>query len=212
VTLRVPATAAVVAAITLLALSQDLGCALTSRGQAVDVQWYTPERMSASSAGQKLRDGGPGPKLQDGGCELRFGQVTSGADLGLRIAFGDGQHEVSYYEDRRWTERPAKYLEHAVERLLFEDSGFRRSLAPTAPRLDLELLDFEEVKSPTMHSARVAARVLVTVDREIVQRTVEVSRPVAGDRFDDFAASMAEALAEAARQISNVVVAATRCG
>lgn len=169
------------------------GCALTSRGATLDVRWYTPEQARESLAVAELQ----------GGCPLRLGRVTSGADLGTRIAFGDGGYRVGYHEDRRWTERPDHYVQRALERTLFEGGGFRSSTR--GPMLDVELLDFKEVKGPTVHAAQVAVRVVLTRDTDQFARTIVISRPVAGDRFDDFVAAMSSALQETADEVAKRV-------
>jgi len=164
------------------------GCALLSRGASVDVRWYTPE----------LTQSRPGSAERQRSCELRFGHVTAAPDLGRRIAYGDGLYQVGYYDALRWTERPERYVRRAVERALFEDGPFQRSLSYAAPTLDIEVVEFEEVKAPTTHAARVSLRVVLSADRVLLERTVTVSRPVAGGSFDAFVAAMAQALGDAA--------------
>jgi len=162
----------------------------------VDVHWYTPER-APSQTGIAERQGG--------GCEVRVGRVTSGIDLGLRIAHGDGLYEIGYYDGLRWTERPEQYVRRAVGRALFEEGPFRRAMTDTAPTLSVEVIDFEEVKAPATHAARLALRVVLSTDRVLLERTVMVSKSVADYRFDSFVASMAEALTEAADEIARDV-------
>jgi ABC-type uncharacterized transport system auxiliary subunit len=164
------------------------GCALLSRGASVDVRWYTPE----------LTQSRPGSAERQRSCELHFGRVTATPDLGRRIAYGDGLYQVGYYDGLRWTERPEQYVRRAVERALFEDGPFQRSLSYAAPTLDVEVVDFEEVKAPTTHAARISLRVVVSAERVLLERTVTVSRPVAGGSFDGFVAAMAQALDDAA--------------
>jgi len=177
------------------------GCALMSRGKSVETHWYTPDQARESL----------GVTEPQGGCPLRFGRVTSGADLGKRIAFGDGAHRVGYYEDLRWTEHPDQYVRRALETTLFEGGVFRRTTAGPAPTLDVELLDFEEIKSPTGHAAHVAVRVALATDTDQFERTVVVSQPVAGTRFDDFVAAMGRALQETANEVARVTSAAAKC-
>jgi hypothetical protein len=166
------------------------GCALTSRGESLDIRWYTPELARDSRAVTELQ----------GGCPLRLGHVTSGPDLGTRIAFGDGAYRVGFHEDLRWTERPDHYLLRTLQRALFEGGVFQR--ATTGPTLDVELLDFKEIKSPTVHAARVAVRVVLSRDAGQVERTLVISQAVVGERFDDFVAAMATALQKTADEVA----------
>jgi cholesterol transport system auxiliary component len=173
-----------------------LGCALLSRGSSVDLRWYTPELVRSQ----------PGSAERQPGCELRLGRVKSGTDLGRFIAYSDGLHEIGYYESRRWTERPEAYVRRAVERALFEDGSFQRALTGAAPTLDIEVVEFEEVKAPTTHAARIALRVaLSSTDRVVLERTVAVSEPVPGGDFDGFVAAMSGALNTTASEIARAV-------
>jgi hypothetical protein len=181
-----------------MAVTPDLGCALLSRGSSVDVRWYTPE-LTRPRAGIAESQGG------QGGCELRLGRVTAGADLGLHIAYGDGLYQIGYYEGLRWTERPEQYVRRAVGRALFEQGPFQRALAGVAPEIDVEVVEFEEVKSPTTHAARVGLRVVLSADRVLLERTVAVSEPVVASSFDGFVAAMAQALEGAASEIARDV-------
>jgi cholesterol transport system auxiliary component len=171
------------------------GCALLSRGAAVDVRWFTPELPSRTQAAVEMQ---PAP-------ELRLGRVTSGAGLGLRIAFGSGLYEIGYYDSRRWTERPEQYVRRALDRALFEGGAFQRALGDGAPSLEVDVLDFQEITGPMTHAARVALRVVLSTDRVLLERTVAVSRAAAGTTFDSFVAAMAQALDAASREVARSV-------
>jgi ABC-type uncharacterized transport system auxiliary subunit len=178
-----------------VSLSPASGCALFSRGASVDTHWYTPELPQA---------GGGSTERQETG-ELRLGRVTSGADLGLRIAYGDGLYRIGYYEGLRWTERPEQYVRRAVGRSLFEQGPFRRTLSGAATTLDVEVVEFEEVKSPTTHAARISLRIVLSADHVLLERTVTVSREVTGGVFDGFVAAMSQALEASASEIARDV-------
>jgi cholesterol transport system auxiliary component len=174
------------------------GCALLSRGASVEPRWYTPELTAAS----------PGSAEHQAAGELRLGRVTSGSDLGLRIAYGDGLYQTGYYEDLRWTERPEHYVRRAVARALFEEGPFRRTLTGAAPTLDVEVVAFEEVKAPTTHAARISLHVVLSADSVLLERTVSVSKAIAGGNFDGFVAAMSQALEASAREVERDVAAA----
>jgi cholesterol transport system auxiliary component len=177
-----------------------MGCALVSRGKTLDVHWYTPERVHPQAGAAEMQ----------ATCELRLASVTSGADLGPRITFGDGLYRVGEYEDRRWTERPEHYVRRALGRKLFEEGSFRRVLTGRATTLDVELLDFEEVKTPTVHEARVAVRVVLASDQVLAERTLVITSPVKGNSFEDFVATMSAALDKTADEVARVAHVA--CG
>ncbi len=193
-----PLGRSVLALVLAMAFMPGPGCALLSRGSSIEPRWFTPERVNALP-------GNPERQGSEAGCELRLGRVTSGADLGLHIAHGDGLYQVGYYEGLRWTQRPEQYVRRALGRALFEEGDLRRALTGTAPTLDVEVVEFEEVKSPTTHAARVSLRVVLSNDRVILERTVVVSTPVIGDPFDGFVAAMAQTLEAAAGKIAHDV-------
>jgi hypothetical protein len=194
-------------------LLPGVGCDLFSRGKALDVRWFTPERIHSegianaqgvTSAPGGAAEGQPGREASSGPCELRLASVTSAADLGPRIHFGDGLYRVEQYEGLRWTERPEHYVRRALGRTLFEQGTFRRSVSGGAPTLDVELLDFEEVKTPAQHAARIVVRVVVASDHVLAERTLVVTEPVVGGSVDDFVGTMAAVLDKAAAEVALV--------
>jgi hypothetical protein len=222
---------AIAAGLAVGSIAVAAGCALTSRGEALDVRSYTPERThvvagatqasgapqvqgGAQAEGATQAQGAEGalaPVAPTGaaGPALRFGRVTSGPDLGLRIAHGDGAYEVDYYDDRRWTERPELYVRRALGRALFEEGSFRRDLGGRAPQIDAEVLAFQEVQTPDTHAARIVLRVSLSTDHVLFEDTVGAVEPVLGARFDDVVAAMARALdatvAEVARRVGSAL-------
>jgi cholesterol transport system auxiliary component len=178
-----------------LAVTSASGCALLSRGSSVEPRWFTPELARAPEGIAEMQ-----PTR-----ELHLGRVTSGATIGLRIAFSDGMYEVGYYDARRWTERPELYVRRALDRALFEEGHFQRALTGGGPSLDVDVLKFEEVKGASTHAARVALHVVLSTDRVLLDRTVTVSEPATGDPFDAFVAAMARTLATTADQVARDV-------
>lgn len=172
------------------------GCALTSRGDAIQWQYFTPERARPALESAKVT----------AGPEVCLERVTSSASSGRRIAHSDGGHRVGYYEDRRWTDDPEGYVRRALERTLFEEEGFRCDREASSSRLDVEVLGFEEVRTPASHAARVALRAVLATSAEntILDETIEVVEPVTGSTFDDVVEAFGRALdgacAEAARR------------
>jgi ABC-type uncharacterized transport system auxiliary subunit len=176
------------------------GCALTEKSKPLDVTFYTPECIRT---GVESHQAAPGPAL-------RLGRVASGTDLGERIVTRDGSYKVVYYDGRRWTERPQLYVQRALTRTLFEESGFHRALVGDVPTLDVEVLNFEEVTTPVQHAARITLRLILSTDRVLFEDTVAVSEPVTGAHFDDFVAAMARALGTVSDEVVRRVDSAFR--
>jgi cholesterol transport system auxiliary component len=176
------------------------GCALTQKGEALAVRYFTPEHLRPRLTGAGGQAAGP---------ELRLGRVTSGTQLREPIAYREGAYEVGYYDDRRWTERPEVYVRRALARVLFEERGLRRATAGDAPTLEIEVIAFEEVKASTLHAARVVLRVVLSADRTVVEDTIVREEPVpAGAPIDEVVAAIARALDGAADEVARRVEAA----
>jgi cholesterol transport system auxiliary component len=173
-----------------------VGCALTQRSAPLEVSHYTPEHARPP----RLTSGHPGA-----GPSLRLGRVSSDTSLGERIVFRDGTYQVRYYEGRRWTERPEVYVRRAVTRALFDDGGFRRALSGDGPTLEVEVLSFEEVKTPAQHAAQIALRIVLSTDRVLLEDLVAVSEPVARDDFNDVVAALARALDRVSDEVTRRV-------
>jgi cholesterol transport system auxiliary component len=133
---------------------------------------------------------------------LRLGRVSAGTDLGERIVYGDGKYQVAFYETRRWTEPPEKYVRDALEHSLFDEAGFRQAVAGPAPTLNIEILSFMEVKNGQTHLARVALRGVLSTNVELFAETFAVDQPVQGLLFEDVVAALSHALDQACRQIA----------
>ena len=179
------------------------GCALTSKGTALDVRWFDPEpaKPTLTSASSPVR--------ARSGRELELGRVSSGINLRERIAYRDTAYEIGYYDDKRWTERPEVYVRHELARTLFEERGMRRALAGQAPVLDVEVISFEELRGAAPQ-ARIALRIVVHDDRQsLSERTIVVDRPIANGKaptdanFNNLVHAMAEALVAVSEQVAD---------
>jgi len=188
----------------LLAVITLSGCALFSKGDALQVRWFDPEtvRPRLTSA----TPAGPRRARQ----ELELGRVSSGRGLREKIAFRDAAHELGYYEDKRWTERPEVYVRRELARTLFEERGMRRAIAGGAPVLEIEILSFEELRGEPP-AARIQLRALLHEAHEaILEKTITVDRPVpAGvSGFDGLVRAMAQALEAVAAEVATEAQAA----
>jgi cholesterol transport system auxiliary component len=176
------------------------GCALTSRGENIRWQYFTPEHVRP---GTEVTNVGAGP-------DLCIGRISSGAGLTRRIAHTNGGVEVGYYEDRRWTDEPENYVRRALERTLFQEHNLRCDRDTSAARLDVEVLRFEELRSPAGHAARVAVRVVLRTpeERAILDETIQVVDPVEGASFDAVVVATGRALDGASAEIARRTSAA----
>jgi len=184
----------------LLAGSMGLvGCALTSKADALSPRYFSPEPQSTLHAAKAAN-----------AFELRLGAVTSAAHLDDRIAYRVGRSEMGFYDEQRWTENPEAYLRRALERDLFEERGLSRIVAGSAPILDVELTAFEELRGKPAR-VRVSLSFMLRDDRRsFAERTFDLERPVAQQDGADPAQALAETLTatlgDAVRQLGDEVV------
>jgi cholesterol transport system auxiliary component len=175
------------------------GCALTSKAEVADIRYFSPERsVPTLTSAQDVQTASA--------LELRLGKVTSGPHLRERIAYREPGHEIGYYDDRRWTERPDAYVRRALERRLFEEGGFRRVLGGPVPVLDVEVISFDEVRDARGRSARVSLRIVLSQDRVVVREdTITIDVPVARTKdpgVDEVVAALSTALDFATAQVA----------
>lgn len=179
-----------------------LGCALTSKNDAIVPRYFSPERP-----GDVLRTGArsAGPP-----AELRLGRVDGASHLQERLVFRYSAYELGYHEERRWTEAPEQYLKRRLSRVLFEERGLRHVVGGPAVMLDVQLTAFEEVRAPKR-----MAHVQVTVslhDQRLVlwEETLTVDQPVPatgkGDGTDEVVEALGQALRSVVDQIAERVV------
>ena len=167
------------------------GCALVSKGEVSMRRYFSPDLSVDAPARSAARSS----------LELRLGRVTAGDSLDERMMFRTSAQEVSFYDDRLWTERPETYLRRGLSRILFEEGGLRSVLRGAGPTLDVELISFEEVKSQA-HVGRVKVAFTLSDERVVsLQETVCVDRPVVVASSETDAAAVARAMGEALRDV-----------
>jgi cholesterol transport system auxiliary component len=189
------------AALAALTASLASGCALLSKSEPMTVRWFSPERAKTQLTAAE--DGAP----KAAALPLEMGRVTSGPHLREKIVHRDSAVELGYYDDRQWTERPETYVRRALGRVLFEEGRFARALGGPVPALEVEVVAFEEVRSPAGKAARVTLRIVLHEGAKVLlEETVSVERPVApAGRIEDVVVSISEALdvvmADVARRV-----------
>ncbi len=178
------------------------GCALASKSDVLDIRYFTPYA-------QKTRLSSASPAAAKEMPALRLGRVTSGTHLRTRMVHRTAAGEVTFDEQRRWTERPEVFVRQELERELFEERGFRRELTTGAPTLDVEVLAFEELKLRGGSAARVQLRMVLHDDEKVMsEETLTVDRPVGGrGAVEDLVTATSDALDASASAIADRITA-----
>jgi ABC-type uncharacterized transport system auxiliary subunit len=177
-----------------LALLALAGCALTSKAPPLDVHYYTPDITPIAQAYAIPSE-----------TKIRLGRVSAGSHLRARIAYRVSPTEIEFYETRRWTESPDAYARRALVQVL-ADRGVLVT-GGKALELDVEVVTFEEVRSPRS-LARVGLRYTLIDNRVVIREgTVETER-AAGATFDSFVVAIGKALEDASVQIASESLAA----
>lgn len=185
-----------------LLISGVSGCALTSKSEALDVRYFTPERVKT-----QLTSSRPSDATNNTSLGLELGRISSASHIREKMAFRDASWEIGYYEDRRWTERPEAFVRRELGRTLFEERGFRRSVgSANAPTLEVELIAFEEIRAKPIHVARVQVRIILHDGRDVLhEETVTVDKPLPNNESSTEAlvAATADALDAAADLVAD---------
>lgn len=176
------------------------GCALLSKAEMGTRRFFSPE-LAAPAASS-------GPAT---GPELRLGRVSAAACGSELMMYRTSQFEVGFHDELRWTEKPEVYLRRALGGVLFEGQGFKSVLRGAAPVLEVELLEFEEVRAPT-HVSRVKVAWSLGDERLVwAQQTLSFERPIApasdGAEGEAIARAISAALQEAVETIGKQVSA-----
>lgn len=143
---------------------------------------------------------------------LTLTATAAGQHLGDRLMWRRSDVEVGFYDQERWTQPPARYVDRALSDALFVQRGLRR-VERGAPALAVELVAFEELLLP-QHEARVELRVLLA-DSEgaaLFERSLRVTRPIAREDAEATAEALGAALDTAAEELAEAVASALRGG
>jgi cholesterol transport system auxiliary component len=184
--------------VVLVAVSSS--CALTGKADALYPRFFSPEIDVAPAAA---------PARVGPGLALRLGKVEAVSYVEERFAYRVEPSELSYYEDRRWTEPPERYLRRSLERELFQQRGIVRTVSGPGATLDVELTAFEELRSAPRR-VRLVLNFSLHDDRQSqLERRVVVERPLPASAADasatEVTAALALALAAAVLDVSEQV-------
>jgi uncharacterized lipoprotein YmbA len=175
------------------------GCALLSKGELGTRRFYALDQVAPLER----------TKAEAPSAELRLGRVTAGACGSQLLMVRQSPSEVSFDDVRRWTERPESSLRRTLSRVLFEELGLRSVVRGGGHVLEVELLEFEEVRTPS-HLGRATVTWSLSDDRVVwTQRTLRVDRPVGRSALegDAVAEAIGAAMREAVETIAREVVA-----
>lgn len=113
------------------------------------------------------------------------------------IIHRDSPHEIGYYDDRVWTEKPTAYVRRALVRALYDDRGLKQVLSGASLTLDVDVVAFEEVREPA-HVGRISLDHTLSDDRVVRRsRSLVVERPISAAQGGDAASEVVQALSDA---------------
>ena len=172
------------------------GCALLSKSEPMVPRYFSLEPAANERAGAATPTD----------LQLRLGPVTSGSEIRQHLVVRNAGQELSYSEERRWTEKPEAYLRRALSKELFERRGVRRVVSGPSLSIEVELVSFEEVKRPAGSAARIAATVILHDERVVrVEKTLSLEVPVARASVPDHADDTVRALGVALTRIVSLI-------
>jgi ABC-type uncharacterized transport system auxiliary subunit len=136
-------------------------------------------------------------------------RVTAASHLHELMARRTSAVEIGFNDLERWTSPPADFVERALAVELFEALGMERSESARSPRLDVEVLAFEERMAPR-HVATVALAVSLLDGRELslLERTFTADSPVDSPSDNNDPAAVARAMGVALDQAVRAAAAA----
>ncbi len=141
-----------------------------------------------------------------GGIAIRLRGVRSEPFLRERIVWRVSEVEYGFYEQQRWIDLPAHYVERALRTRLRATPGLRLADDPRAATLHVDVLAFDEVLAPT-HAASVALAVKLG-DREhgrLLERTFNARMDIGDGGPASMANAMGQALDDAVAQVADAV-------
>jgi len=156
-----------------------------------------------------MLDAGADGAPSRGAVAVRLQPVGGTPFLRERIVWRSSEVEYGLYEQRRWSELPASYVQRALENALRQTPGLRLSDDLDAPSLHVDVVAFDEELAPT-HEASVVLAVSLREHerRRLVDRAFTARAAIAGDAPTATATAMGHALDEAVRAVAEAVAAA----
>jgi len=151
------------------------------------------------------------PRHASGGIAVRLRGVRSEPFLRERIVWRTSDVEYGLYEQRRWIDLPAHYVDRALRTRLGSTAGLRLTNEPRAVTLRVDVLAFDDVLGPP-HAANVVLAVVLDdpVRGRLLDRTFDARVGIQDGDAASMAKSMGEALDDVVGQIADAVRASVR--
>lgn len=175
-------------------------CALTTKQAPVEFRYFSPEVKAAP----------PDPPGERSETKLRLGQVGSSSNLRTSIVYRESPIEVREYVTLRWTESPEAYLRRSLSRALFDEALFDQGFSRSLPTVDVELVAFEELRTPGQHGGRVQLRYLLYDNQEVLAAGLITKERAAGPGVEAAVVAIGAAMDQAAEELSGIIGARLR--
>jgi ABC-type uncharacterized transport system auxiliary subunit len=174
------------------------GCLLRT---ADPPRFFRPGSLTLEAA---VRDEADPPAT--GGIAVRLRGVRSEPFLRERIVWRVSEVEYGLYEQRRWIDLPAHYVDRALRTRLRSTPGLRLTNDPRAVALHVEVLAFDDVLAPA-HAANVALAVALEdpVRGRLLERTFDARVRIGDGESASMAKAMGQALDDAVAQVTDAV-------
>lgn len=140
------------------------GCALTSKSEPLVPRYFELGFVAPEGRAQAVANG----------PEVRLGKVSAASHVRERRVRKRGDVELSFEDEKRWTERPEAFLRRGLARVLYEEQGYRQALSGAPFVVDCELVRLEEVEENGA-VRKVVVGIVVTIHDE--------RRVLVGDTF-----------------------------
>ena len=142
---------------------------------------------------------------------IRLRAVEGGSFLGERVVWRASDVEYGFYEQRRWRELPAHYVERALHAAFRASGRIRVTDDLRVPSLRVEVTAFDEVLTPA-HQAVVEATASLrdAHDQLVLEREFTAETPIESDDPAAMARAMGDALDVVATRIADAVADAVR--
>jgi cholesterol transport system auxiliary component len=171
------------------------GCAITSKQKPIEFRYFSPEVKTAPAVNPA-----EAPELT-----LRLGRVTSSSNLRTPILYRESAIEVREYVSLRWTENPEDYARRSISRALFDSGRFSQGLSRSLPAVDVELVAFEEVRTPRRHAGRVQLRYQLTRELEVLAAGTITKERETKPGIEAAVLAIGAAMDQAAEELSRIV-------
>lgn len=150
----------------------------------------------------------PDVSAASAGAPIRLHGVRSAPFLRERVVWRSSPVEYGLYEQRRWFELPSRYVRRALLSALRDDPGLRVDDDPKAPRLDVEILAFDEVLAPAHHANVALAVTLRDGAQKRLDRTFAAQVPIAAADGPAMAEAMGRALDDVVQKVAQAAASA----